>query len=372
MVDLYTYTSSGDKNNYLVQLQQIFKNAPVGIAITKNRKVIFVNPYLIKLLDYPAKLLINKTTEIIYPSYAEFKQVGVKNCKKLNENGSATIETKFKKSNGDVVNVLMNSSFLNGKNDQDGIVSIITDITNQKNTEQSLYKKNKEKDVFISIMAHDLKNSLSNNVQIVNMLISEKLECKKKQLFIKHLGSNFKKSISLLNSLITWGKASQDKEPFQPVALNPFLLIEKNKSLFQSHLAVKNIILVNNISSGITIAADKDMLDFIFRNLIFNALKFTDRNGEIEITCNNQFKSFEFCVRDTGKGMTTQQIKDLFLLETIVSEPGTEGETGHGLGLQIVKEYIRLHKGCIWAESEPNIGTKVFFSIPMDYMKNKV
>lgn len=228
---------------------------------------------------------------------------------------------------------------------------------------KELIKINAEKDIFVSIMAHDLKNALSSNMQLVELLCSGKLDEAKTQRFLSHLNVSFRKSLDLLSSLIKWGKATQNKEGVKRGDVSPYSLVENVKGLYQQQLADKVITLSNCIAESDVVSTDKDMLEFILRNLISNSIKYTSHNGKIEVSCLDNNEHYEFCVSDTGKGMPAKKLESIFSLDSIRSEPGTDGEEGHGLGLQIIKEYVRLLKGEIWAESEEGKGTKVFFSI---------
>ena len=110
--------------------------------------------------------------------------------------------------------------------------------------------------------------------------------------------------------------------------------------------------------------ADRSSLLTIFRNLIDNALKFTDINGSITINAHQTEQGINVNVTDTGRGMTDEFIKDIFLLKTGKSNQGTMGEKGTGLGLYLVKELIHLNKGIIKVKSEFNAGSQFELLLP--------
>jgi signal transduction histidine kinase len=107
------------------------------------------------------------------------------------------------------------------------------------------------------------------------------------------------------------------------------------------------------------------MLESIFRNLIFNAIKFTPKGGELHISSRQQPSGIvEVSVRDTGIGMNQSMVDRLYQLDGKVNRAGTEGEPGSGLGLVLCKEFVEKHGGKIWVESESGKGTTIHFTIP--------
>ena len=111
--------------------------------------------------------------------------------------------------------------------------------------------------------------------------------------------------------------------------------------------------------------ADKDMLKIILRNLITNAIKFSYRNGEVELRAAADDCLVEISVSDNGVGMTEDAIQKLFKPGVGSSEYGTENEHGTGLGLLLCDEFVKKHGGKIWVESEPGKGSSFKFTLPL-------
>jgi signal transduction histidine kinase len=112
------------------------------------------------------------------------------------------------------------------------------------------------------------------------------------------------------------------------------------------------------------IEADGRALKQVLINLLSNAVKFTPKGGEVEVRCRNLGDEIEVCVRDTGIGIADEHQKSVF-------EPFHQGDAriarnyeGTGLGLSIVRSLIQMHRGKVWLESEPHVGTEVFFRLP--------
>ena len=129
---------------------------------------------------------------------------------------------------------------------------------------------------------------------------------------------------------------------------------------------IKNIHILDNILENELIYADKNMITTVLRNLISNAIKFTNNGGSIIISSKKQKNSdfIEISVEDTGVGIPKDTIDELFLIDKNTSTEGTENETGTGLGLILCKEFVEQHNGKIWAKSEIGKGSEFVFTMP--------
>ena len=128
----------------------------------------------------------------------------------------------------------------------------------------------------------------------------------------------------------------------------------------------KDIVIKSFFDKDMTILADRNMLKTILRNLISNSIKFTNKNGSVEVNAFADRKNVEISVSDNGIGMTKETIGKLFRLDANLSTRGTEDEKGTGLGLFLCKEFVERHGGKIWAESEEGKGSVFKFILPFN------
>jgi anti-sigma regulatory factor (Ser/Thr protein kinase) len=135
--------------------------------------------------------------------------------------------------------------------------------------------------------------------------------------------------------------------------------------LFASHAEQKQITLHQSIPDTLTVYADPNMLNTVIRNLVANALKFTEVGGSIEIAAQQKAQYVEISVTDTGVGIPEEHLPDLFRIDVKVSTPGTAGERGTGLGLPLCRDLIEKNGGTIEVESEPGKGTTFRFTLPI-------
>jgi signal transduction histidine kinase len=157
---------------------------------------------------------------------------------------------------------------------------------------------------------------------------------------------------------------------FSPVQVILSEAVEEVINVLFSLAYRKQIEIDNLVKHGVTLFADKNMLNTILNNLIMNAIKFTHVGGEIKIfsktdTSETDKDFIMISVADTGIGMDAETCKTLFKLNRMVSKPGTEKELGTGLGLVLVREMVEKHGGKIMVESSPGKGSVFSFLIPV-------
>jgi signal transduction histidine kinase len=152
---------------------------------------------------------------------------------------------------------------------------------------------------------------------------------------------------------------------FHPVKLSLKKILTESLDLYFDTREKKAIEVKVEISEDIFISADESMMKTIFRNLISNSLKFTDKGGMISISTSISDKFASITVKDTGIGMTKTMINDLFKIDVRTSRKGTANEPSTGLGLLLCKEFIEIHKGKISIISEEGKGSEITVSLPV-------
>jgi signal transduction histidine kinase len=171
---------------------------------------------------------------------------------------------------------------------------------------------------------------------------------------------------NLLDNLLQWSKLQSGRIDFIPGCFSVNEIIEQAVSIFQPNAIRKKITLVSQIDSQLYAYADKNMIDTVIRNLLSNAIKFTHTGGRVKITAHPLDKSIIVAVTDSGIGLDSEQINNLFNLTGQNITTGTDKEKGTGLGLILCKEFIEKNNGTISVESEPGEGSKFTFAIPAD------
>jgi signal transduction histidine kinase len=173
-------------------------------------------------------------------------------------------------------------------------------------------------------------------------------------------------TLRLLDNLLEWANSQRGKLTFTPVQVILKELVKDEFVMLDDMAIGKNIELRNNVNDLITVVADKNMLRTILRNLITNAVKFTHRDGKVEVDAIVYPGHVEVTVSDNGIGMPKVTMAKLFRIDANLSTRGTENEKGTGLGLFLCKEFVEKHGGKIWVVSEENKGSVFHFILPLN------
>ena len=128
---------------------------------------------------------------------------------------------------------------------------------------------------------------------------------------------------------------------FHPTTVNAFNIAENTLALLTSNAEQKNISIVNKLGKETTVFADENMMQSIFNNLVTNAIKFTNKNGQIVVTSSRLQDMVRFSVKDNGVGMDEAQKAMLFEMNKSFTTPGTTNEKGSGLSLIHISEPTR-------------------------------
>jgi len=142
--------------------------------------------------------------------------------------------------------------------------------------------------------------------------------------------------------------------------------IESLIKTLQSEIELKNIKIEKDILLSEIIKNDPAYIDIIFSNILYNAIKYTNKNGVIKINIEKKSNKILLIISDNGIGIPKSQQSQIFSRLFRADNAKTSQPDGNGLGLYVVKKLIELMKGNIWFESEENQGTKFFLELPID------
>ncbi|WP_039928931.1 ATP-binding protein [Leptospira yanagawae] len=234
-------------------------------------------------------------------------------------------------------------------------------------SETLLSESNRTKDIFFSIIAHDLRNPLGSFKQITELLYSEfdTYSNSEKKEIIFEIQNAASRVYSLLVQLLDWARTQTGNMPFRPKEINLRSIVSKITEQMLASVQKKGIRLAIEIPEKFSfIYADSEMIQAVLRNLISNSIKFTSENGFIQISASEEEDGVRIECKDNGIGMDSADLEKLFRLDAQLTSIGLEGEKGTGLGLILCHEFIKLHGGEIWATSEKGKGTTVSFRLP--------
>lgn len=225
---------------------------------------------------------------------------------------------------------------------------------------------NETKEKFLSIVSHDLLGPV-NSFKGLSTIMKASIDANdtKDLQYIHKLFDNSVNNLStLLTNLLDWSITQQGAIPYNPERITLFHVVNELLDLFSNMARVKGINLSSAIDDDVIIWADINSVKTILRNLVSNAIKFTNVNGEVTISAIIKENMTGIIVRDTGIGMSKEKIDNLLTFDNYNRSAGTKGERGIGLGLQLVKEFSEINKGSLTIESEVRKGTAIAVFFP--------
>lgn len=228
-----------------------------------------------------------------------------------------------------------------------------------------LKKNNELKNKLFSIIGHDLKSPISNIDLFLQILEQEMLTIEESKEHLNKLRSALKSTDELMNNLFNWAKSQLNSYKFEKEFVNISEIIKCEIDKNVNNTKSKNIKIINLISENILMSVEKNQFNFIIRNIINNAIKFTE-NASIIISIKEENGFIRISIKDEGIGMCSETLSKLFSWKGKNSKQGTKGETGSGFGLLLVNDFVKNHNGNIFVESELQKGTNVIISFPID------
>lgn len=260
---------------------------------------------------------------------------------------------------------------INNKGRVSGSIVLLRDITVRRQAELAVEKQrfqlqelNQQKDRLFSIIAHDLRGPLRNLQEILRMMNAADLSSEEKDELLQILPTSVDGSVVLMENLLAWAKSQQEGEQIKPQEFDLGDLAAEVMNNLAAIAEKKGVALKNAIENlGVKIFADREMMRIVLRNLINNAVKFTNPGGYIQVNSRLDEGRCIIIVEDNGVGMDEQTVSELFSLK-VKSRKGTADEVGSGLGLALCKEYVLKNHGTLEAESEPGKGSRFILDLP--------
>ena len=236
------------------------------------------------------------------------------------------------------------------------------ELTRQKD---DLKKLNSFKDKLLSIIGHDLRTPVASILSLMDAIDEEMISAEEAQEFLPTLREQSQVTLEILDKLLLWGKSQLKGINSDKSTLNARKLIEKNLLLFNNAAAQKSITMEDHTQGNITVYADATQVDFVIRNLLANAIKYTRSGGKVEIF-NEPYQSIGFqtiIVKDNGIGIADGLQQQIFEPYNKSME-GTASEVGNSIGLMLCKEFIENNDGKIEVVSKLGQGTQFSISLP--------
>jgi signal transduction histidine kinase len=240
-------------------------------------------------------------------------------------------------------------------------------------SEKKLIELNSAKDKLFSIIGHDLKNPIFTILGFSQILEEdyEEMTDEKKLEYIKTIYQTAASIQKLLENLLTWSRAQTGRLEvnLEPISIRN--VINETVDIVTTQAEKKNIEIIVNLNSTLMVYADNNLLETVVRNLLTNAIKFTNPGGRITVSTRDENGFVAVSVEDTGIGLSEADKNKLFRIDVNNAEIGHHKEKGTGLGLILCKEFCEKMGGSIWVESKLGKGSAFYFTVPIFQYINK-
>jgi|GEM_PF-6839878 len=228
---------------------------------------------------------------------------------------------------------------------------------------QELEELNRKKNKLFALVSHDLKSPMNRLFGLVYLLKNNLLEGKEKEEMLNALDKNAIGVNTLLTNLLSWVSFEEGNLSLKAEEINLSQRIQSIIEWIKPAASLKNIIISKELTENCHVKMDANSFDLIFRNLLSNAIKFVDKNGKVKIRGKKLDQHIELEIQDDGVGMPMEKINKIFSNSNHKSSLGTMGEKGTGLGLNLVREHVKMNGGNIRVESKIDEGTSFFITL---------
>lgn len=350
------------------RFRTLVENAPdLIMRFDRDHKHLFVNSSSKKVLNIKPEKFIGKThSEMGFP--AEM-------CSFWEKEMNIAFQSK-KKHTVEFILALNNETHyfewqlipeLNLKGECETLMAIARDISVRKKSEIALNEMLKTKDKFFSIIAHDLKNPFNALLPITKNLHLNCNEMSQEQIAESAaiIYSSASQEFKLLNNLLEWGRSQLGKIILKPKQIDLEKIMSSNILLQKARTDKKKIAVSVEVIKASMAFADEYMIDTVIRNLYSNALKFCRTNGQVNIKIETTAKKVIFSIQDNGIGISAENQKKLFRIDTNYTRVGTDEEVGTGLGLILCKDFVDQNNGKISVESAIEKGSIFSVELPL-------
>jgi PAS domain S-box-containing protein len=329
--------------------------------------ITYISPSVSKLLDYPSETSLAKNFfQLIHPK--DLEELVLPTFTLLAQTHEiATIEFRVKHNSGHYLWFSTHSKKIrNQKTGEIEILSVSRDITVEHELLEQLQETNKQKDKLFSVISHDLRSPVSASLSLTKILLEGIDNYKRDEIieFLNMILLSSEKLNSLMEELLTWSRTQLNKITVSIQDIDYNKLIESSRYSLLSQLNQKNIELKITLLTDKLLKTDFQLLSTIIRNLISNAIKYSNKGSKIQVRLSYSDNEFKLDVQDFGTGMTHEQAEKLISGESFESTYGTAGEKGTGLGFQICKDFAKRLNGRLEISTAKEMGTTISLFLP--------
>lgn len=336
-----------------------------GVLVFDHRnKVVDFNSAVKNFCMHPEKIKMGEYAQVIFGERPEILEL-------LDQSEQKSIESRIQNPSGEIIIKIEAIPILEGGPFLSGVLLLFDDITSEikinerlQNQATELQKLNNLKDKFFSIISHDLKGPVFGVKELIHLTQTGLISKEEFYSMLPEVSRNMEQVSILLENLLAWTSSQIRGEYLQPQKIDLHRVVASQKNLLERIASEKSLEIIVFGFEDTWVKADKNMIELIFRNLISNAIKFSRPNSKIEVTCEKIGLDYQICVRDFGAGISPENLNKLREGISFTTR-GQNNESGTGLGMLLVKEYLDKNGGRIQIESILGEGSQFCITLPV-------
>lgn len=359
--------------------EAILKNASIGIALTRERRFMQVNPSFGRMFGWRPEDLVGQPGLAVWPSVAEYDELGRAAGPLLSEGKPVELERQMKRADGSLFWCRLLAQAVDPTQPgQAGTIWIAEDVTERRQIDQALAAArdvaeaaNRAKSAFLANTSHEIRTPLNGLLGLANLATQKGLDEQRRQQYLEQIQDSAQSLSGIISDILDLSKIEAGKFSIEDVPFNLHGLLKSVHHAYRSLAQARSLELVLQVDEAVptTVRGDPVRLRQILSNYITNGLKFTER-GQVRLDVamsggESEARRVRFTVADTGPGIDPATQPRLFQPFTQADDSTTRRFGGTGLGLSICKELAGLMEGEVGMESAPGVGSRFWVELPL-------
>ena len=358
-----------------VEHAAILQNASIGIAFTRERRFVQTNPAFEAMLGWEAGALVGQPGSVVWPSEAEFAEVGRIAAPVLASGAALDFEREMQRRDGGRIWCRLRAQAVDpGGARNGGTIWIVEDVTEQRRTTQALAAArdaaeaaNRAKSAFLANTSHEIRTPLNGLLGLAQLAQEPGVDEVRRRQYLQQILESAQSLGGIISDILDLSKIEAGKLTTETLPFNLRALLDAVQRAYDGLARQRGLALTMRIDPGVPEAVEGDpvRLRQILTNYVTNALKFTERGGvtiDVGLAAAGRLR---LEVGDTGPGIDDASLARLFKPFTQADESTTRRYGGTGLGLSICRELARLMGGEVGATSRVGHGSTFWAELPM-------
>ncbi len=358
-----------------LEREAILDNASIGIAVTRQRCFVLVNPHFERIFGWPAGELIGQSGAVVWPSPTDYQDLGQRVGPALGLGEAVEFERAARRKDGSIFTVLMRARAIDPTRPLDGGTAwIAEDVTERRQFEQALARArddaeaaNRAKSAFLANTSHELRTPLNGMIGLARLACGHGLGDEQRQRYLDQIAQTAQSLAAIISDILDLSKIEAGKLLLDSAPFDLGELLRTLAHTYQTLALAKGLQLLVDLDSAVQGAVSGDALRVrqLVTNFLSNAIKFTSQ-GQVRLHATRTTGGVvRIEITDTGLGIAAEKLPHLFKPFMQADQSTTRRYGGTGLGLSICRELALLMGGEVGVDSQPGQGSRFWVALPL-------